>query len=241
MALPKIDTPIYDLTLPLSNKKIKFRPFLVKEQKNLMMAIEANDKETIERNIKQVLHNCTLTENIEIEKLPVIDVEYYFLQLRAKSVGEVIESQYICNNIVDGESCGNKMKASLNLSEIEVTSNPDYSNEIKITDNIVIKFNYPEFSTLEKIKEKDSSVEIAFEMITDSIEYIFDGQQYYYANETTAQELMDFVESLNAEQFSKIEAFFDNQPKLNKTVFIKCSKCGYEHRIDLEGLENFFG
>ena len=99
MALPRIDTPIYELRLPLSGRLIKFRPFLVKEQKNLMMAIEANDKETIERNVKQVLHNCTLTENITIESLPVVDVEYYFLQLRARSVGEVVQNKYICNKI----------------------------------------------------------------------------------------------------------------------------------------------
>ena len=120
MALPKVDAPVFDLELPLSKKLIKFRPFLVKEQKNLMMAIEADDKETIERNIKQVLHNCTLTENIDIEKLPVLDVEYYFLQLRARSVGEVVENDYICTNEVNGEQCGGKMKGTLNLLDIKI-------------------------------------------------------------------------------------------------------------------------
>lgn len=239
--LPKIDTPIYELTLPLSKKNIKFRPFLVKEQKNLMMAIEADDKETIERNIKQLLHNCTLTENIDIEKLPVIDVEYYFIQLRARSVGEIVENKYICNNEVNGEKCGNKMDVNLNLLDIQIENNPEYSDIIEITNKISIKLKYPEFSTIEKIKEKDSSVDVAFQMIIDSIEYIYDGDQYYYANESTPKELMEFVEQLNTEQFSKIEQFFDNLPKLNKKVEIKCSKCGYDHSIVIEGLESFFG
>jgi hypothetical protein len=239
--LPKIDTPIYELTLPLSKKNIKFRPFLVKEQKNLMMAIEADDKETIERNIKQVLQNCTVTENIDIEKLPVIDVEYYFIQLRARSVGEIVENKYICNNEVNGEKCGNKMDVNLNLLDIQIENNPEYSDIIEITNKISIKLKYPEFSTIEKIKEKDSSVDVAFQMIIDSIEYIYDGDQYYYANESTPKELMEFVEQLNTEQFSKIEQFFDNLPKLNKKVEIKCSKCGYDHTIVIEGLESFFG
>ena len=239
--LPKIDTPIYELTLPLSKKNIKFRPFLVKEQKNLMMAIEADDKETIERNIKQVLQNCTLTESIDIEKLPVIDVEYYFIQLRARSVGEIVENKYICNNEVNDEKCGNKMDVNLNLLDIQIENNPDYSDIIELTNKIAIKLKYPEFSTVEKIKEKDSSVDVAFQMIIDSIEYIFDGEQYYYANESTPKELMEFVEQLNTEQFSKIEQFFDNLPKLNKKVEIKCSKCSYDHSIVIEGLESFFG
>lgn len=241
MALPKIDTPVYELTLPLSKKNIKYRPFLVREQKNLMMAIEANDRDTVERNIKQVLYNCTLTEEVDIDHLPVLDIEYYFLQLRAKSVGELVDNQYVCNNVLEGEVCGNKMTATLNLSELEVSFDDNFSNEITISNNIVIKLKYPEFSVLDKIKQKDSSVEIAFEMISESIEYIFDGSQYYYANETSPQELMEFVESLSAEQFSKIEQFFDNLPKLNKKIEMVCSKCGFSHTIFVEGLENFFG
>ena len=239
--LPKIDTPVYELILPLSQKHIRFRPFLVKEQKNLLMAIEADDKETIERNIKQVLHNCTLTNNIEIEKLPVIDVEYYFIQLRARSVGEVIENKYICNNEVDGNKCGNKIDVNLNLVDIQVQKKPNYSHIIQLTDKISIKLKYPEFSTIEKIKEKNNSVDIAFQMIVDSIEYIFDGDQYFYSNESTPKELTEFIESLNSKQFSKIEEFFENLPTLNKVVETKCSKCGFEHVIVVEGLESFFG
>jgi len=241
MALPKIDTPIFYIKLPLSKKEIKFRPFLVKEQKNLLMALEADDKETIERNIRQILHNCTLTENINIDKLPVVDVEYYFINLRAKSVGEIVENNYICNNEVEGERCGNKMKVEIDLNEIQVGEVNDDDSNIQLTNKISIKLKYPEFSIIEKLTESENSVETAFKIIVDSIEHIFDGDQYYYANESTPQELMDFLESLNQDQFVKLEKFFDTIPKIRKDVEIKCNKCGFDHSITVEGLENFFG
>jgi T4 bacteriophage base plate protein len=241
MALPKIDTPIFYLKLPLSGKEIKFRPFLVKEQKNLLMALEADDKETIERNIKQILHNCTLTEGVVIENLPVVDVEFYFLNLRAKSVGEIVENNYICNNEVDGHKCGNKMKVVIDLNDIKIDGFEKDANIVQITDKISMRLKYPEFSLIEKLSESENSVEAAFKVIVDSIEYIFDSEQYYYANETTTEELMEFVESLNKDQFEKVQNFFDTIPKIRKDVEIKCSKCGFDHSITVEGLQNFFG
>ena len=240
MALPKIDSPVYDLELPLSKKQIRFRPFLVKEQKNLMMAMEADDKETIERNIKQVLTNCTLTEGIVIDKLPVIDVEFYFIQLRARSVGEIVENRYICTNEIEGTQCGHKMDAKFNLLDISVDIDPEAKDIIKINESISIKLKYPEFSLVEKLKKKENAVDIAFEVVIDSIEYIFDGEQYHYAAEVTRKELTDFVESLNQEQFGRLEEFFNNLPKLNKKIDLKCGKCGFDHAISMEGLESFF-
>lgn len=241
MALPKIDTPIFYLKLPLSQKEIKFRPFLVKEQKNLLMALEADDKQTIERNIRQILHNCTLTEDIDIDKLPVVDVEFYFINLRAKSVGEIVENNYICNNEVEGKKCGNKMKVVIDLNTIQIDNFSPDDSLIKLTDNITMKLKYPEFSIVERLSNTDNTIEAAFRVIVESIEYIFDGDQYYYANETDPRELMEFVESLNQEQFGKLESFFDKIPKIKKDLDIKCSKCGYDHSITVEGLENFFG
>jgi hypothetical protein len=240
MALPKIDTPVYDLELPLSKKQIRFRPFLVKEQKNLMMAMEADDKETIERNIKQVLTNCTLTDGVVIDNLPVIDVEFYFIQLRARSVGEIVENRYICTNEVDGTQCSHKMDAKFNLLEISVDIDPEAKDVIKINESISIKLKYPEFSLVEKLKKKENAVDIAFEVVIDSIEYIFDGEQYHYASEVTRKELTDFIESLNQEQFGRLEEFFNNLPKLNKKIDLKCGKCGFDHAISMEGLESFF-
>jgi hypothetical protein len=241
MALPKLDAPVYQLELPLSKKQIKFRPFLVKEQRNLMMAMESEDKETIESNIKQVLHNCTLTENIDINKLPILDVEYYFIHLRARSVGEVVDNKYRCENVVGDTTCNNLMDVKVNLLDIKIDKDENIKDEIQINSQISIKLKYPEFSIMEKATKFESSTDLAFQMIIDSIEYIYDGQQFHYAKESTEAELIEFVESLNREQFAKMEEFFDNLPKLNKKLEIKCGKCGFDHTIEVEGLESFFG
>jgi hypothetical protein len=240
MALPKIDTPIYDLELPVSKKKIKFRPFLVKEQKNLLMAMESDDSESIENNIKQILQNCTLTKKLNIENLPIVDIEFYFLNLRARSVGEVVENKYKCENEVEGQKCGNIMETSLNLLDIKVDMPETADDEIELTSKISMKMKYPEFSVVEQMKKVSNPADLAFEMIVSSIDYIYDGEQIYYAKETSREELTEFVESLNAEQFAKVEKFFENVPKLNKKIELKCSKCGFEHSFDVEGLESFF-
>ncbi len=241
MPLPKIDAPVFDLTLPLSKKKIKFRPFLVKEQKNLLMAMESNYREMIEKNVKQVLQNCTINENIDIEKLPVIDIEFYFLNLRARSVGEIVENKYRCDNEVDGNKCGNIMEVSVNLLDLKVTNIKEDDDLIQLTDEICIKLKYPEFSILNKVNNLEAITDIAFEMIAESVEYVYDGEQYHYSNEIPHQEMLEFIESLNQQQFSKIEDFFANLPKLEKKIEMKCSRCGFEHRMDIEGLESFFG
>ena len=239
MALPKIDAPVYELDLPLSKKHIRFRPFLVKEQRNLMMALESDDKGNIEKNVRQVLHNCTLTEGIEIDDLPILDVEYYFLQLRARSVGEVVENKYKCENLVDEKLCGNLMESNLNLLDIKVNMPENQSDVIQLNNKLSIKLKYPEFSILSA--DISSATDLAFSMIVNSIEYIFDGEQYYYAKESNPEELTEFVESLNQQQFSKIEDFFSNLPTLNKNIQMDCNKCGFHHTIEVEGLESFFG
>ena len=205
------------------------------------MAMESDDKETVEKNIRQVLTNCTVTENVDIDKLPVIDVEFYFINLRARSVGEVIENEYICNNEVDNKPCGGKMKGSLNLLDIKVDINPDVKDVIQLSDKISMKLKYPEFSLAQRLSKMNSAVDVVFEIVADSIEWIYDGEQYYHAHETPKAELLEYVESLNTEQFSKIEEFFNNLPTMKKTMEIKCPKCGYDHSIEMEGLESFFG
>ena len=240
MALPKIDVPSYELELPLSKKKIKYRPFLVKEQRNLLMAIEANDTKSVQRTIKDILNNCTLTEGIDVDKLPIIDIEYYFINLRAKSVGEVVEARYKCNNEVDDVECGNIMEKEINLLDIKVQEN-DSSPDIQLTDKISIRMKYPDFGVVQNSIELEDITEVTFNMIAQSIEYVYDGEQFHYASETTPEELLQFVESLNQEQFNKIEKFFENLPKLKETVNLTCSKCGFHHTIEVEGLENFFG
>ena len=240
MALPKIDAPVYELTLPLSKKQVRFRPFLVKEQRNLMMALESDDKETIEKNIRQVLTNCTITDGVDIDKLPILDVEFFFINLRARSVGEVVDNRYRCENVVNDKKCGNLMETEINLLDIKVNFPENVKDEIQLNDKLSIKLKYPEFSIISGAGES-SATDLAFNMIINSIEHIYDGQQYYYAKESTKEELVEFIESLNTEQFAKIEEFFENLPTLNKTIEMNCSKCGFHHKIEVEGLESFFG
>jgi hypothetical protein len=239
MALPKIDTPTFEVTLPLSKKKITFRPFLVKEQKVLLMSKEADDKETIIRSMKQVLQNCTLSK-IDIDSLPIVDIEFYFLNLRARSVGEVVDLQYKCENEVEGNVCGNKLDASFNLLEIQPKHIETYTDTIMVTDKIGIKFKHPDFSLLESIKENESYVDLVLDVIVNSIDYIFEGDTFYYSKETPKEEMIEFLDSLSQKQFDEIENHFKDLPVLEKNIEVVCSKCGFKHDIQLEGIDNFF-
>ena len=241
MALPKLDVPTYEIELPISKKIIKYRPFLVKEQKNLLMALESNESSTIQQNVRDILNNCTLTEGINIDKLPIIDVEYYFINLRSKSVGEIVETRYRCNNEVEDKVCGNIMEARVNLQNIQPYREEEVSPEIQLTDKITIKMKYPEFGIIKDSINMDDITEVTFNLISESIEHIYDGDQFYYAHEAEPGEMLEFVEGLNQAQFEKVEHFFNNLPKLKETVEMTCSKCGFHHTIDVEGLENFFG
>ena len=238
--LPKLETPSYEVTLPLSKKRIKYRPFLVKEQKNLLMAMESNESSTVHTTIKDILNNCTLTEGINLDTLPIIDVEYYFINLRAKSVGEVVNSRYRCNNEVDGKVCNNIMEVDVNLMDVKPTQENPAEPEIKLTNKIIVKMKYPEFGVVKDSLKYENVNEITFNMIANSIEYIYDGEQFYYAKETSKEELLDFIEQLSQTQFEKIEKFFANLPKMKKKIGMTCSRCGFIHNMEVEGLDGFF-
>ena len=241
MALPKIDVPTYEIELPVSKKKIRYRPFLVKEQRNLLMAMESSDSSSVHSAIRDILYNCTLTEGIDIDSLPIIDVEYYFINLRAKSVGEIVESKYRCNNIVNDKECNNLMEHNLDLTSVEVEMSDDIQPEIQLTENLSVKMKFPEFGLVKDSVKLESETEITFNMLAQSIEYIYDGEQFYYGHETPVEELVQFIENMSQEQFEKIEKFFNSLPKLKTQIKMKCSKCGFDHTISVEGLESFFG
>lgn len=241
MALPKLDVPSYEIELPVSKKKLKYRPFLVKEQRNLLMALESQDSNSTQQAVRDILVNCTLSDDIDIDKLPIIDIEYYFINLRAKSVGEIVESRYRCNNIVEDKECGNIMEKNIDLTQIKVQVAEDIKPEIQLTPQITIKMKYPEFGVVKDSLKFEDINEVTFNMIAESIEYIYDGEQFYYGHEAQPGEMLEFVEGMNQEQFSKVENFFNNLPKLKEDVHITCSKCGFHHTIEVEGLESFFG
>ncbi len=235
--LPKIDVPSYDIVLPVSKTKVTFRPFLVKEQKILLMAMESEESDFIESNIKQILRNCSLTE-LNIDDLPMVDIEYYFLNLRAKSVGEEIDTKYKCENLVDEKPCGNIMEVKYNVLDVNVRI-PEGDGIIKLAEDIGIKMKYPSFAVLNKLKSQESA-SVAFELIAECIEYVYDKDNLYYTNEIPKEELEAFIDQLSTEQFKGVQKFIEELPKIEKTIDIKCSKCGFEHKIVSKELTDFF-
>lgn len=244
MALPKIEVPTYELELPVSKKTLKYRPFLVKEQKVLLMAMESGDAKSVQQAVADILRACNQS-SIDIYTLPIIDIEYYFLNLRAKSVSEIVESKYRCNNKVDNgeggtKDCGASMETKINLTEIKPETDTIVDPVIILNDQLTIKMKYPDFSIMRDSMGMNEVSELTFNMIAGCIEYIYDGEQFYYATETTTEELLEFIEMLNQEQFEKMENFFNSMPKLRKKIEMTCSKCGFNHSFNVEGLESFF-
>ncbi len=239
--LPKIDVPVYETKLISSDKKVKFRPFLVKEQKLLLMAFESNDtKETI-NIVKQILNNCLLSK-VDIDELPSFDIENLFLQLRARSVGETISLKYNCNNIVENDKkCNGVVQFDLNLLELEPTKDTKHSNKIEITSKLGLVMKYPSFNSINiDIINEENEIEKTIESITKCIDYIYDNEQIYYAKDTTKEELIEFIENLQQDDLEKIQNFFLTMPKIKKELNFKCPKCSYEEKLNVEGIQNFF-
>ena len=245
MALPKIDVPIYEAALPSNNQVVKFRPFLVKEQKLLLMASQSSEIEEVIGSIKQALKNCLISE-LDIDVLPVFDLEFLFLNLRARSVGEVVNVTYKCNNVlsVDPEGnqniCPGSQKFDINVLEINPKFGEGHTNKIMITDNLGIVMKYPSFEIMQKFQGKNEE-EILFELIIKCIDYIFDKDNIYYVKDLEKDEINEFIDSMQQQHLEKIKAFFDTMPKISKELDFNCSKCGFEEKINLEGVQSFFG
>jgi len=237
MALPKIDLPIYSVHLKSENKDVRFRPFVVKEEKLLIMALESNEHKMITDTIKQVINNC-LVEEIDLDKLPMFEVENIFLNLRARSMGEKVEITYVCQNVVDERKCGAEMDLEVDL--LQVTTKMGNANPVvQLTDNIGIKMKYPTFETAKKIQlEKD--LDLVIKIIRECTEFIFDKEQTYPVSDVDEKEFDDFINSLTQEQFGRIKNFFDNIPKLSYTGKVECPRCKKEHDVVLEGILDFF-
>ncbi len=241
--LPKIDVPVYSLKLLSNGEVVKYRPFTVKEEKLFLMANESEEVESIVDTVKQVLNNCIISD-IDLNKLPIYDFEYLFLNVRAKSIGEVINLQYKCNNDIEKEDeephkCGNLVKIDLNVMDINLTDEKPIEKKIAITDKMGIVMKHPSFDILKSFGV-ESEGEMIVSLTAKCIDYIYDEEQVYYAKDSTEEELIEFVESLQTKDLEKIKAFFESMPKLGKEVDFKCNKCGYEEKIQVEGIENFF-
>ena len=239
MPLPTISTPTYELTLPSSNRKIKYRPFLVKEEKILIIAMESQDTKQIARAVKDVLTKCILTKGIKVEKLSTFDIEYLFLNIRGKSVGEHIEVMVTCP---DDEKT--QVPMSINIDDIKVQKDDDHLTDIKLDDTYTLKMKYPSltefiknnFDNLEKLDVNDT-----FDLIASCIDQVYTEEESWSHQECTKKELNDFVESLNSNQFKMVENFFTTMPKLSHTVKVINPNTKVESEIKIEGLQSFFG
>jgi len=239
MPLPKINTPTYELELPSTGKKIKYRPFLVREEKILIMALESEDMKQITNAIVQILSDCILTKTVKIQELSTFDIEYLFLNVRAKSVGETVEVNITCPD--DGETM---VQVEIDIDSIKVQKNKDHKNTIKLDDNLSMKLKYPSleqfvennFETSEEVSDVNKSLS----MITSCIDMIYDSEESWSASDCTKKELEEFVEQLNTKQFKEIETFFSTMPKLSHTVKVKNPNTKKQSEVVLEGLASFF-
>jgi hypothetical protein len=242
MPLPKISTPTYDLVLPSTGKTIKYRPFLVKEEKILILALESQSTKEITNAIKQVLKDCILTKGIKVEELPTFDIEYIFLNVRGKSVGESLDLIITCGD--DGET---QVPVTVFIDQIEVQKDPEHSTDIHLDSDLVLRMKYPSLDQFIKTnfdfsaEQSSSSIERSFDVITSCIDVIFNAEESWSAADSTKKELTDWIETLNSNQFKEIEKFFDTMPRLSHTVKVTNPKTKVESEVTLEGLTSFFG
>ena len=237
MPLPTITTPTYELSLPSSGKKVKYRPFLVKEEKILIIALETKDQDDITNAVKDVLKKCILTRGVKVDDLPTFDIEYIFLNVRSKSVGETINVNIICP---DDEKTS--VEIPIDLESIKVKKDKSHTNIVKIDDNLSLKLKYPSMDQFieSNFESTDDTIKNTMKVITSSIDMIFSEEESWNASESTQKELEEFIEQLNSKQFQTIEKFFDTMPKLSHRVKVTNPKTNVESTVILEGLAAFF-
>ena len=238
MPLPKINTPTYELTLPSNNKKIKYRPFLVREEKILIMALETENSEDISNAVVDILSECILTKGVDVTKLATFDIEYLFLNVRSKSVGETVEVNVVCPD--DNKT---SVQMEINLDSIKVQKTRGHKNIIKLDDQYSMKLKYPsldEFIGNNFDTNEGSAVDKSLSMISSCIDIVYDEEESWDASDSTKQELEEFVEQLNSKQFKSIEKFFETMPKLSHKLKVKNPTTEVESEVVLEGLASFF-
>ena len=239
MPLPKISAPTYELVLPSSGKKVKYRPFLVREEKILIMALESEDTKQITTAIKDVLSTCILSRGIKIDKLATFDIEYLFLNVRAKSVGETVEVNVTCPD--DGKT---QVQMEIDIDSIKIQRDPEHTNIIKLDDNLSIQMNYPSLNqfieTNFDTNTDQSQVDQSLEVIMTCIGQVYNQDESWEASECTKKELKDFVESMNSKQFKEVENFFSTMPKLTHNIKVTNPETKVDSTVVLEGLASFF-
>ena len=235
MALPILDTATYELTLPSSDVQVKYRPFLIKEEKILLLALESNDGKEIKKALKEIVHACTFG-SINVNLVPTFDLEYIFLNIRAKSVGEVAKLKLLCPD--DKETYAN---IEVDLSKVEVQVDDEHTNEVKINDNIKILMKYPTIDSFDpSVDPSKLGTGQLFDMIAGSIYEIYEGETVHKSSDYSKEDMNKFIESLTSEQFAKIQKFFNTMPKLLHEVEIENPKTKVKSKVTLQGLQSFF-
>lgn len=235
MALPKLDVPRYETKLPSTGKKLIYRPYLVKEEKVLMIAMESNDQGQMIRAVKDIINSCT-EGMINPDHMTMFDLEYMFTQLRAKSVGETTKVSIACKN------CEHMNEVDINLSNTKVSTADESLKKIQLTDKVSVLMKYPTVNDVQSLQgENKSEIDLIFDLIIASVDSIYSGEEIFDAKDQSKKEMADFVDSLNSEQFNKIRAFIENTPAVNITAVFDCTSCNTHNETELKGLSNFFG
>tara|TARA_B100000927_G_scaffold223066_1_gene182876 strand:+ start:1429 stop:2148 length:720 start_codon:yes stop_codon:yes gene_type:complete len=238
MPLPTIVTPSYELELPSTGKKIKYRPFLVKEEKLLVLALETEDTKQISTAIKTVLKNCIQTRGVKVENLPTFDIEYLFLNIRGKSVGEEVEV-----NLVAPDDEVTQVPVTISLDDIEIKKSEEHTNKVKLDDSLVMEMKYPSLDQFIKSNfdfTEEVSMDQSFDLIASCIDKIYNEEEVWSTADCTKKEVKEFLEQMNSMQFKEIEKFFETMPKLSHSVTFTNPKTQVESTVVLEGLSSFF-
>jgi hypothetical protein len=238
MALPMNTQPTFNMVIPSSGKTVRFRPFVVKEEKALLIAQQSEDPTVMVDTLKNVFASV-IQDKIDLDKLAIFDIEYMFLQIRGKSVGETIDLLFQCDEDHGEQNEKARSKVVINIGDLEVVRPDGHTNRIELFNKVGIIMRYPTLDVTDTLKDA-SDIEEVFSLVADLIDVIYDGDDVYYAKETKKEELLQFLNNLTTEQFAKIQKFFETMPKISAAVEYKCPICGKEHKKLLEGLQSFF-
>ena len=229
-------TPVYTLAVPSTGKELKFRPFLIKEEKTLLIAQQSEDPIVMVESLKEVIQSCV--KDIDVNDLATFDLEYIFTQIRSKSVGEIIELMMLCDTCTDEKAVA---KVSIDLTKIQVEKNPEHKAKIHLYNDVGVVMKYPTLDILKKMESINTNdLDEVFNVVVDCIDYIYNEEEVFHAKEQTKQELLDFVNNLSSDQFAEVQKFFETMPKLKHEIDYVCPVCSKEHHKVLEGLNSFF-
>jgi hypothetical protein len=237
MALPINSTPVYNLTVPSTGKKVNYRPFLIKEEKALMLAQQSEDTKVMIESLKNVIKDC-IKDPIDVDALATFDIEYIFTQIRAKSVGEIVDLMLKCDTCEDEKAVA---QVSIDLTSIEVSKDPAHSTKINLFDDVGVLMKYPTVDLVKQLENlENASIDQVFDVVINCMEGIYTTEEMWNAKDQTKAEMLEFLNNLSSDQFEKIQQFFETMPRLKKQVTYDCPVCGKHHEKVLEGLQSFF-